>query len=347
MMTRCWKYPGGALAAIALAAGLSAVPKAGTAETFIHAHVMPEEHILHPTSKAFMEKLEELSGGKMKVEYHLGGDLGDWVTLFEQTMQGALPMTMTWGPSEFDVRLDIAYLGYVVDDWDKAERVYGPDGAMNPIFESIFDDLDMKYLGAVPIGFYGLATRKGEDRVPTNFPEECDGLKLRVPPMKIAVKRFEALGCSPVPMPFSELYNALQLGTVDGRTFGPAAEIWQMRDVEESYVFLRDSFETAFWLANGEWWDGLSKQEQEWVQQAADHALSFAWNRAQKDEQRHLENVADYGVNVVELSPEQLAEVKRIVYENEWPWMEEQIGKVVVDKVRKAADLENTAAASN
>jgi TRAP-type C4-dicarboxylate transport system substrate-binding protein len=165
--------------------------------------------------------------------------------------------------------------------------------------------------------------------------------------MKIAVKRFEALGCSPVPMPWSELYNALELGTVDGRTFGPAAEIWQMRDVEETYVFLRDSFETAFWLANEEWWNGLSEQEQQWVRQAADHALTMAWKRAQKDEQRYLRKVEEYGVEVVRLDGERLAEVKKIVYENEWPWMEEHVGKAIINKIRDAAGLEERAQASD
>lgn len=316
---------------------LSPIGAAQGAEKFILAHAVPEDHFVHKVSVAFIDKLKETSGNQLEVEYHPGGDLGDWVVQFEQVMLGSIPMSITWGASEFDKRLDLWALGYVVDSWDTARITFAPDGPMKPVFDEIFTDLKMKLIAAVPVGFYGMAFRKGESRLPTNFPDDCRGLKLRVPNMPIAVKRFEALGCSPIPMPWAELYTALQLGTVDGRTFGTPHEFWLHRDVLQSVIYTRDSFEIAFWLANLDWWNGLSTDEQRAINEAAQHAVSLAWSLAEQESAEMLKKVEDYGVKVVELTPEQLEQVKTTVYETEWPWMEQQIGAELMSKIKAAA----------
>ncbi|WP_028301389.1 TRAP transporter large permease subunit [Oceanospirillum beijerinckii] len=61
-------------------------------------------------------------------------------------------------------------------------------------------------------GFGSVAIRKGVGEVPTNFPEDAKGIKMRVPPVPIGIERFKNWGFTAVPMPFAELYTALQLG---------------------------------------------------------------------------------------------------------------------------------------
>ena len=333
--TRCIA---GAVVALGVSATSLATSGPALADTkFIFAHTSPQEHFLHRVSEKFMGKLGELSQGTVDVAYHPGGDLGDWTVLFEQTMQGAIPMTLTWGATEFDPRLDISVLGYLVENWKKAGEVFAPSGSMIAVYDEIFNDLNMKMLAAVPTGFYGIAVRKGDGRVPNDLPGGCKGLKIRVPPIAAAVKRFEAFGCSPVPMPWSELYTALQLGTVDGRAFGPPAEIWLHRDVLETYVFTRDAFEYAFWLVNADWWKGLEAEEQGWVEKAVAHAMEYAWTEAENDENKTVAKLKDYGINVIDLTPEQLATARALVHKNEWPWFEKQIGKALMAKVKAAA----------
>ena len=79
-------------------------------------------------------------------------------------------------------------------------------------------------LGIIPSGFASIATRKGVNSVPVNFPSDGKGLKIRVPNVPIAVQRFETWGFSPLPISYSELHIALQLGSVDARSFAPPAE---------------------------------------------------------------------------------------------------------------------------
>lgn len=316
----------------AIGIGLSVAAHAQ--ERVILATPMPEDHIMHTTAQAFMEALPEDSD--LKIEYHPGGDLGDWTSLFEQVSQGVLPMSMTYAASDLDKRLDITLLPYAFKDWDSAEAAISIDGSLFPVYEDIYADLGMKLLGIIPVDFYGLAMRKGDERVPTAFPADGKGIKLRVAPVAIGVEQFKTFGFSPVPMPYSELYTALQLGTVDGRAYATPVEIWQMRDVLSSYILTNDSFEQAAWVVNQQWWDGLSEENQQTILMARDEALSVAWEQAQDTSETFKSQIREAGVEIVELSDEELAQAEALARDEVWPWMEEQVGKELIDTVREA-----------
>ena len=82
-------------------------------------------------------------------------------------------------------------------------------------------------------------------------------MKIRVPGLSIAVDRFNNFGFAAVPIPLAEVHTALQLGTVDARSFSTAVETYTLRDVLEANILTNDYFEVAFWLVNKAWWDGL------------------------------------------------------------------------------------------
>ncbi|MBN3560788.1 TRAP transporter substrate-binding protein DctP [Amphritea spongicola] len=321
----------GALTLGSLFAGVSSEAVAGK---FTLAHPGNQDHIYSQMSERFLDSLDAAGAEHLKVNYQPGGTLGDWTSIFEQTMQGAIPMSLTWGASEFDGRLDVLYLAYVVDNWAKATDVYGPGGQMLDVYNEILADLGLVAIGTIPTDFGSIAIRKGVNKLPLNYPEDAAGIKIRVPGLPVAVERFNALGFSPVPMPLSEVHTALQLGTVDARTFAPPVEVWQMRDVLESYILTRDYFEHGFWLVNKDWWDGLSQEDQTLINTAANDAISWAWQDAEKLGEEFLQKIKGAGINVVELSPEQLANTKRLVYENEWPFMEEKLGKKIMADLR-------------
>ncbi|KLN58944.1 C4-dicarboxylate ABC transporter substrate-binding protein [Kiloniella spongiae] len=311
---------------------------AQAANEFTVAHSMTTDHIFHNTSQWLEEELEK-RGSTLKMNYHPAGDLGDWTSLFEQNIQGVIPMVMGWPDSAFDPRLDLAYLAYVVDDWETATKVYGPAGKMLNVYTDILAQQGLIVLGTIPTGFGSVAIRKGAGKLPVNFPEDAKGIKVRVPGLKIAEMRFNAFGFSAVPIPFSELYTALQLGTVDGRTFGPPVEIWQMRDVLEAYILTRDFFEHAFLTVNKDWWDDLGSEEQKILREASDAALARAWKEAEALGDNFLEKVRGHGIQVVELTPEQLNKAKEIVYETEWPFMESIVGSEIMDEMRAVAGI--------
>jgi len=325
-----------ALAFVLMGSAGLGVRSAKAAEKFIFAHAWSTEHIANATSLEFIEKLKEVSGGQLEVEFHPGGDLGDHLQQFEQVLQGSLPMSMVGLATDFDQRLNVGYLAYIVDNWQSGAKLYGPGGSVFNIIDEVLNDLDMKLLGTIPGGFGSIAIRKGVGKVPTMFPEDSKGIKMRVPTLQIGVKRFEAWGFSPVPMPYSELYTALQLGAIDGRTFGPPQEIWEMRDTIETYILTRDYLDALFWVVSKKWWDTRSPDEQKWITEAADYATRWSWEEGERLESVDLKRIRDYGIKVVELSADELAQAKKLVFENEWPWMEKTVGKDLISKIRKA-----------
>ncbi|WP_432474627.1 TRAP transporter substrate-binding protein DctP [Amphritea sp. HPY] len=317
---------------------LPTIQTAQAAEELMLAHAYPSDHIFHLTSTTFMDELKK-SGADIEVDYHPGGSLGDWASLFEQSMEGVVPMTMSFGASEYDPRLDLSWLSYVVDDWKQAREVYGPNGKMTGVYNEILNDLDLAVLGVIPTGFGSIAMRKGIEEVPTSFPQDGQGIKMRVPAIPIGIERYKSFGFTPVPMPFSELYTALQLGTIDARGTAPSVEIWQMRDVIESYILTKDYFEHAFWVVNKSWLEDLPEQERTKLLAAADTTMAKIWDEAQAIDEGFLNKVRGAGVKVVELSPEDMAKAKEILYSKEWPYMEGIVGPEIMTMMRNIAGI--------
>ena len=321
-----------------LSFALCAAPSA-QAEEIILGHVMDTQHIFHQVSEQFSARLDELSGGTLTVDYHPGGDLGDWTSIVEQVAQGAAHMTMSWNHSELDPRWDVSVLGYVANDWESGRAIYGPGSVMMDVYNTVMSDLNMVLLGTIPTDFTGFVVRKGVD-TPVNFPEDADGFKMRVPGMPMAIERYQATGFSAVPMAFSEVHTALQTGAIDGRAYSPPSEVLLFKDVLSSYVFTRENFEHTFWIANKQWFEGLSEEQQGWVRTAADEAVTWAWENAEAESPKWFAQIEEAGIEVIELSPEQLAAYRDKVVAVEYPYMEDILGVQVMDQIKAAAGVE-------
>lgn len=323
-----------AVLSAALAAGFAI--SSATAEEAILGHIFDREHIFHKVSERFMEQLGELSGGTITIRYHPGGDLGDWEAIVEQVAQGAAQMTMAWNHSELDPRWDIAALGFVADDWSSAKAVYGPGSALEGIYDSIVEGLGMDLLGIIPTDFAGFVVRSGV-QAPTSFPKGAAGFKMRVPGWPMAINRYQALGFSAVPMPFSEVHTALQTGAIDGRAYSPPSEVPMFGDVLSSYVFTREHFEHTFWLANRAWLQSLTEEQQGWIRTAATEASDWSWSQAEADSNEWLEKIRAAGVEVIELPEEERANYRQIVIGVEYPYIEELVGAEIMEQIKQAA----------
>ncbi len=331
MQKTLWKSTLRGLAALSLASAAATMP-ATADEEFILAHAMNTDHVFHAISERFMSELGDESG--VSINYHPGGDLGDWTSLFEQSMQGVVPMTLTWASSDFDPRLDLIYLGYIVSNWEEAKELYGPGAGMLDVYNDMLGDLGLHAVGIIPTDFGSVVIRKGVGELPLNFPDDPGGMKIRVPGLSIAVDRFNNLGFAAVPIPLSEVHTALQLGTVDARSFSTAVETYTLRDVLEANILTNDYFEVAFWLVNKDWWDGLSDDVRSALQSAADETIGWSWQEAERKSEEFLQKARDAGINVVELTDEQMSAAKQIVYDTEWPAMEAVVGEDIMNQIR-------------
>ena len=93
-------------------------------------------------------------------------------------------------------------------------------------------------------------------------------------------------------------------------------------------------------FVNEAWWDGLPDDVRNALQAAADSTVAWSWDEAERKSDEFLQKARDAGINVVELSAEQMSAAKQIVYEKEWPAMEAVVGKDIMDKIRMVAGVQ-------
>lgn len=310
--------------------------------TIVIAHAMPTDHIFHKISERFQKRLGELAGDSFEIQYHPGGalgDLGDWTSQVYQVIAGGIHINLNWAWSGLDPRLDVAQLGFIANNWEAAEKIYGNDGVLDSLYQKIYSDLGLTSLGTIPTGFTGFVVRKGL-KAPVNIPDAAKGFKMRVPPYPMAIARYRALGFSVVPMPFAEVLSALDTGVIDGRAYSPVSEVMMFRDTLEAYVYTKEHFEQTFFLTNTEWLNSLPEKERQWITQAAEEVVAWSWTAAQQDAVDWLKKISDSGLMVIELTPEQHDKYAKIVLDTEIPLVEKMLGKEKVNEILKAANIE-------
>lgn len=167
----------------------------------------------------FAQILDQLSGGKIKVEIYHSGQLGDQRTALTAVMRGDLEMAGDGSPSWFADLAGMPEFGvfeaaYVFRDLDHLYRVMS-----STMVQQLFDKmaakvglrvLDVWYLGTRELN---LTAKVG----PVRTPADLQGVKLRMPNNKTFLDMGRALGATPTPMGFGEVYLALKTGTIDGQ----------------------------------------------------------------------------------------------------------------------------------
>lgn len=258
----------------------------------------PDGFVTVRADKEFARLVEENSKGRIKVEVYPGGQLGDEKSVIEQVQFGAIDLVRTSiSPlAEFDKELSALMLPYLYRDTEHMFKVL--DG---PIGEKIFKNLEnykfegLCWFDAGSRNFYN--TKKEVKK-----PDDLKGLKIRVQENKMMMDLVKALGASPTPMAYSEVYSALQTGVIDG-----AENNWA------SYLS-SNHFEVAKYITTDEHtrvpeviimskitWDKLSADDQKIIKDAAVKAGLYQRQEWQKDEEAAKNQLKDKGVKITTL----------------------------------------------
>src|SRR5690606_36447409 len=108
---------------------------------------------------------------------------------------------------------------------------------------------------------------------PIETPDDLAGLKIRTPSNELRIAAFQALGAAPTPIPYSELYSALQVGVVDGQE-NPLITIDEksLWEVQKFVSMTYHVFTPAFLLVNETWWQGLGDDDRQVLEEAGRQA---------------------------------------------------------------------------
>lgn len=261
-------------------------------------------HTDGPTGEAaifaeeFKRLADELSDGRITVEIFHSGELGAEKDMYDSLQLGTIEMGRTGSLIISVVAPEYGALEmpYVFRSQEHLRAVLeGPIG--QEMHQKFLEEKGIRVVAIVNRGARHLTTSDSEVRTP----DDLDGLKLRVPEIPVYVEAWQALGASPTPMAFPEVFTALQQGAIDGQE-NPLGTIWgnSFYDVQDFLILTSHVRGNGWMVASDQFWQGLSGEDQQLLQQAADEAAKFADEKIAEQEDELLTQLQDEGMTVVE-----------------------------------------------
>lgn len=288
------------------------------------AHTLaPDSHYNKGLMK-FQELLEAKTDGQIKVELFHSAQLGSERDAIEGVSMGTIEATLssTAPLANFSKKFMVFDLPFIIQDREKAFEVMDGD-----IGKGMLDSLDSK--GIKGLGFWenGFRMLTNSSKA-INTPEDIAGLKIRLMENPVHVETFKVLGAQPVPMPFGELFTALQQKTVDGQE-NPLVIIdtSKFNEVQDYLALTGHFYSPATFLVSKSFFDGLTPELQQSVIECEAEARTWQRNYCIELEKDLVTKLEDAGMTVTRPDKEALQEATKPVYEK----FKDEIGEGVIN----------------
>ena len=252
----------------------------------------------------FKEIVEKNSGGKIKVNLFPGGTLGSDQANVSAIQGGTLEMaSMNSGIFASQVK-DFAVFDFPFMFASGKEADTVVDGAFGKKMHAKLEEKGLIGLAYYELGFRNLTNGKRA----INKVSDIEGLKLRVIPNPINVDWVKALGANPTPLPWPEVYAALEQGAVDGQE-NPVATIngAKLYEVQKHLALTGHQYNPQSVVISKKFWDTLNAAEKKIVSDAATESAKFQRATARTLEASLLENLKKNGMQVTTLPAPEMA----------------------------------------
>ena len=282
----------------------------------------------------FKELAEKYTKGKVKVEVYPNSTLYKDKEEVEALQLGAVqmlaPSLAKFGPlgvKEFEV-FD---LPYILPDTAALRRV-----TQGEVGKSLFAKLETK--GIKGLAYWDNGFKDMTDNKPLREPADFRGQKMRIQSSKVLEAQFKALGALPQVIAFSDVYQALQTGVVDGSENTPSNIYTQKHYEVQKYLTLSNHGYIGYAvIVNKKFWDGLPADIRGELDQAMKESTDFVNSQAQKDNDDALAKMKASGkIEFITLTPEQTAAWRKALAPVTAE-MTSRIGKATIEAFKKAA----------
>jgi len=247
---------------------------------------------------AFAKEVEKNTNGRYKIQNFYSGALGAERESIEAVQLDTLDLTMTsTGPvPNFVPEVAILDIPFLFKDYAHARATL--DG---PIGQEMLGKFPAKNIQALAWGENGFRHMTNNKRS-VNVPDDLKGLKMRTMENPVHMQAYKAFGIIPTPMAFTEVFTALQQGTVDGQE-NPLSVISAAKlDQVQKYITLTGHvYSPALILMNKAKWDKLSAADKQAFTAAAKEAVKANRARIDEDERRVVAELKQHGMTVVEV----------------------------------------------
>jgi len=260
------------------------------------AHALDRSHSVHQAILYMGQRLNELSGGKMRLDVYPNGQLGSERELMELLQIGSLAMTkVSASPMEsFVPEMKLFSLPYVFRNHSHFWNFLDSEAGQQLL--SAGEQYRLRGLAYYDAGSRSFYTN---DK-PVRTPADLQGLKIRVQKSQTSVQMVNTLGGAATPISWGELYTALQQGVVDGAENNPPS-FHQSRHYEVSKYYSLDEHTSVpdILLISTAIWQRLSAQEQGWLQIAVDESVGFQKQLWKEQTEAALKAVKLAGVEII------------------------------------------------
>ena len=279
-----------------VAAVFSALAPAQAPIVIKFSHVVAADTPKGKASEFFAKRAAELTKGRAKVEVYANSTLYKDKEEIEALQLGAVqmlaPSLSKFGPlgvKEFEV-FDFPY---IFDDYADLHKV-----TQGPIGASLLLKLESR--GIKGLAFWDNGFKSFSANTPIRTPADLKGKKMRIQSSKVLEEEYRTLGAIPQVMAFSEVYQALQTGVVDG-TDNPHSNLYtqKMHEVQKYMIITEHNYLGYAVIVNKKFWDGLPPDIRGELEQAMKEATVYANKIAQEENDHALELVRKSGKTVI------------------------------------------------
>lgn len=297
-------------------------------------HVVAEKTPKGQAALKFKEEAEKLLPGKVKVEVYpnsqLFGDGKEMEALALGDVQFIAPSLSKF--DKFTKQLQVFDLPFLFDNIEAVDHFQ-----QGPVGHKLLTSMQSKgYLG---LAYWHNGMKELSAKKPLLVPADAKGLKFRVQASDVLAAQFQQLGANPQKLAFSEVYQALQLGTVDGQE-----NTWsncysqKYQEVQSDFTHTDHGVIDYMVVTNASWWKKLPPDVQEGLKKAMDVATKVNNDVAGQLNAEAKKKIAESGTaKIHELTAAQRAEWKKAM-EPVWAKFEGGIGKDIIDAAKKSND---------
>jgi C4-dicarboxylate-binding protein DctP len=316
--------------ALALAAGGPAFAQPIVVKV---SHVVSESTPKGQASLKFKELAEKKLPGKVKVEVfpnsQLFGDAKEMEALLLGDVQIIAPSLSKF--DRYTKKLQLFDLPFLFDDVAAVDRFqHSPEG------RALLDSMRSKGIKGLAYWHNGMK-QLSSDKDRLRRPEDVKGLKFRIQQSDVLEAQFRAVGANPQKMAFSEVYQALQTGVVDGQE-NTWSNMYTQKfyEVQKTIAVTNHGIIDYMVITNAKWWDGLPPDIRKGLEEAMAEATKFGNDLANQLNERDRKRIADAGKAKIQPLDKDDVAAWRKAMAPVWKKFEGDIGKDLIAAAQKA-----------
>lgn len=294
----------------------------------------PEDTVLHYFALKFAEEAGRLSDGRIKIKVYGNSVLGGDRELLESCESGDIPFIIQTTAPQIDFIPETAVfdLPCAFSDLDQLRKTIGDPGFMETI-STAYDNSGYHLLGLADQGFRIMSTNKAVHKM-----DDFKGQKVRTMENVYHISYWKAIGSSPTPMTFSEVYIGLQQNTIDAQENAYEQIVSARLYEQQDYVVETNHIPNLLSLvASKSFYESLPKEDREILDEAARIAQEYAFELTDERIEMLKQVVIDSGTEVIEIDDDlhaQIVEAAQPVYSE----IRQAVGDELVDALINARD---------